>query len=82
MKNLSLFVTLGLISLMGAFTAVNAQTPTEIPSENVEVEQEEVLVDEFGNPIIQDETVEVPTDEEAADAADASDAEPTEMPAQ
>ncbi len=82
MKNLSLFATLGLISLMGAFTAVNAQTPTEIPSENLEVEQEEVLVDEFGNPIIQDETVEVPTDEEAADAGDASDAEPTEMPAQ
>ena len=72
MKNLSLFVTLGLISLMGAFTSVNAQdAPLEIvPQAQEDVDASEVIYDDQGNIIDKDEVdgvVEIPTGEESAE---------------
>ena len=46
MKNLSLFVTLGIISLMGAFTPVNAQDAQKLDEQgNVIMEQEQTPVE-------------------------------------
>ncbi len=72
MKNLSLFVTLGLISLMGSFTSVNAQdAPLEpVPQAQEDVDASEVIYDDQGNIIDKDEVdgvVEIPTDEESAE---------------
>ncbi|MDJ0904085.1 MAG: hypothetical protein QNJ55_35385 [Xenococcus sp. MO_188.B8] len=42
MKKLSLFVTLGLISLMGAFAPVNAQTPE---ADSLETSEQNYIID-------------------------------------
>ena len=60
MKNLSLFVTLGLISLMGAFAPVNAQEVDEVPTA-----EESTMME--GDPTAEEPTLgvdEVPTAEE------------------
>ncbi len=77
MKNLSLFVTLGLISLMGAFAPVNAEplegeasNPIDT-SETLQLEDKSTI-DSNGNVLIEEqsemmETSEEPLDNESAE---------------
>ena len=86
MKNLSLLVTLGLISIFGAITPVNAN-PEEAPIS----ETEAIQYDENGNPILSEEVDPAELPEEAAEviepvegdiptADDAADASSEELP--
>ena len=78
MKNLSLFVTLGLISLMGAFAPVNAEPGEEInPDTTVEL-SDSPSIDEDGNVImeepgvlVEEDNAEIPTGDESAEASEA-----------
>ena len=70
MKNLSLFVTLGFVTLMGAITPVNANPVEENPADSTVQLNDSPTIDENGNVILEQpelesiEEAEAPAEEE------------------
>ena len=75
MKNLSLFITLGLVTILGTFAPVNAQMDTGITKDKdtqndgiIELHDESSIKDRYttdadANRVIQDDTIEVRDDQ-------------------